>query len=280
MEETGAPLHDNSCFDTIEFDLSNSKEVEHIKSFFPTPLFELFQRQRVVLAGGAITSIFTSQPINDFDLFFPSQEALTATNVALKSVMNSLKGGYYRLICTSQNAITIQLGTDHKKPITVQLISTRFGDAEQIISSFDLTVCKGAFDFLSQNFIFSPTFFKDLAQKKLVYNHLYDHPIGALLRIEKYRKRGYTMDIKEVFKVGLSISRLNIKSGLDLMDALRGFYVDKTLKSWFNSSELVSILNLPSEEVTEFFSLYEKQKDQDRKNLLEATETVGDTIPF
>src|SRR5690606_3144507 len=66
-----------------------------------------------------------------------------------------------------------------------------FNTAQDIFNSFDFTVCMGAFDFETEEFIFHPDFFKHNSQRYLKFNTGTDFPVMSLLRVDKYRQKGY-----------------------------------------------------------------------------------------
>lgn len=48
-----------------------------IKQMLGSEVYDTLKETKCVLAGGAITSLFTNREINDFDLYFTSKESLT-----------------------------------------------------------------------------------------------------------------------------------------------------------------------------------------------------------
>ena len=45
-------------------------EKNKLKAYIGKKQYELFKSYRCILAGGAITSLFTNRPINDLDIYF------------------------------------------------------------------------------------------------------------------------------------------------------------------------------------------------------------------
>jgi len=161
------------------------------------------------VAGGAVTSIFTSAPINDFDIFFPTVKA--ANNcVAGWDEKKSEKP------VVTDNAYSFQL--DHQR---YQFIKVATGTPEQVIGGFDFTVCMGAVT-VDGDFTFAPDFFQHLAQRRLVFNIGTEFPICALYRTRKYIKRGFELSGIEAIKLALRIQNLDISDYKELRRQLMG----------------------------------------------------------
>ena len=114
-------------------------------------VLSLMKEHGAFIAGGAVTSVFCSSKIKDFDVFFRSPQFLTQ---GLSAMPRDDK-----TIDTDSALSSIVEG--HR----VQLIKVLTGSPQQIIDSFDFTVCQGAFE-LSDGFTFGPEFFHHLAQRQ------------------------------------------------------------------------------------------------------------------
>ena len=178
------------------------KEYNYLKHFINMPwLIEIFEECEVILAGGAINSLFTNSEIHDLDLYFKSKEDL------FKFVYEM-----YNNISSIQYHITDKSLTFRINNVLIQCIYFEyFNDIQDLFHSFDFTICMGAFDFKSNNFIFNKRFFKDNASRKIVINNTTAFPIVSGIRLEKYFNKGYTIDYKEMLKLFLNISKLDLK---------------------------------------------------------------------
>ena len=158
------------------------------------------------IAGGAITSAFSSAPINDFDVFFQTQagldKAIAAIPVDDKTVI-------------TDSAISFIL--DKRR---VQLIKCVVRPMPETIDGFDFTICQGGFDL--EQFLFGVDFFRHLAQRKLVFNTNSEYPICSLYRARKFIKRGFHFSGIEAIKLGLRIQALKIDTYADLRKQLMG----------------------------------------------------------
>ena len=170
----------------------------------------------VYLAGGAITSIFTGQKVNDLDFYCSSAEERDR----LESLLKETYG--YKVACDSANAVTLVKHLK-KKSYVVQIIKRFYFDTPaECLKSFDFTVVQGLYDFGQGKFVVSDRYFKDLAARKLVYTNTSHYPICALYRTKKYQQRGYSLSGATMIAIALAIHRLQLKTYGDLKDQLMG----------------------------------------------------------
>ena len=187
-----------------------------LKQLQDIDLINDFRQNNVMIAGGAITSIFTNNKINDYDLYFRSTNEYDYIN---KLLLN--KEGFKSIVST-QSAETYK---NNEKNITIQLIKLErmfFDNPEDTIKEFDYSVCMGAYDFKTDSFVFDKNFIKHNAQKRLVYNINCKYPICALYRLKKYMKKGYEISGAELIKLALAVHKLNLKTYADLKEQLLG----------------------------------------------------------
>jgi len=193
-----------------------NKEVEKIRNSF-NPFEGSF------LAGGAITSIISGNPVNDWDVYFKSEKAFR------KAVEDAYDDGYW---CVS---ITSRAVTFVKDSEVVQFMYFRWFEAAQdIFDSFDFTVCMGAYDADSKELTLHPRFMPDLAAKTLVFNHGTAYPLASGLRVRKYHEKGYSISKSELLKVIIAINQKKIEAWEEYEEQVGGMYgeaiaVDKTV---------------------------------------------------
>lgn len=192
-------------------------------------LINLLKTTNAILAGGAITSLFSSKEINDYDIYFRNKEDLIVfVRNAFVDEENLEEDqfvdvGAYTLICTSytNKSITFSMNNDLK----IQLIHfDYFESINDIFNSYDFKINMGAFDFKTEEFVLHDDFLIDIASRRLCFNEKTAYPIMSSLRVQKYIERGYVISKKEMFKIGLAIADLNISSWQELEDQLSGFY--------------------------------------------------------
>lgn len=153
------------------------------------------------LAGGAILSTVTKQPISDYDLYPKTQEDL-------EYIVNHL--------CTvatvtniSKNAITFMswnnaLKNEDDKCAIIQVILDTFKNTDEIFSRFDFTVCMAAYDIDTDEYTFHPLFWQDIASKTLHFNEGTMYPINSILRLNKYREKGFKIPKTQLLKMTIA----------------------------------------------------------------------------
>jgi len=187
-----------------------------------------------ILAGGAITSVFTKKDISDFDLYFHSRKAFDA------AVHSAYDQGYWCVSITSR-AITFAQGD-----LVFQLMHFRFfPDANAIFESFDFTCCMAALPMDSQQLVFHPRFLADTNKRELIFNHGTDFPLASGVRVLKYQQRGYTISKTELIKLLVAVTRTKIDSWDELKEQIGGHYGEKVTvdtSKEFNPANLTAAL--------------------------------------
>jgi hypothetical protein len=192
------------------------------------------------IAGGAVTSAFSDGRINDFDLFFPSGDKLDAAVASLDQ--NEKTKGLVKLVTDYAISFVVD---GHR----VQLIRVLTGTPQQIIDSFDFTICQGAFD--GERFILGADFLQHIAQRRLVFNIAAEYPICSLYRARKFITRGYRLSGIDAIKLGLRIHSIKIDTYADLRKQLMGIDTPPTLQG--THSGRISSLFLTLERVRQVF---------------------------
>ena len=164
------------------------------------------------LAGGAVRSVFTSEPIKDFDFFFPSR---TAFDTCLEELRINDKSPTFS---TTDTAWT-HVDDDGD---CYQFICASFGTPESVIRRFDFTCCMGAWNPKSEEFLLDPLFLKHCSQRRLIFNVATEYPICSLWRAFKFVKRGWKLPATEAIKMALRIHDLNISDRAELKRQLLG----------------------------------------------------------
>lgn len=191
------------------------REKALLKDWLGYNLYNRFKKYKCFLAGGAVNSLFTGNKVNDFDIYFRSKESI------VDFIRDFRRGIYVAMV--SDKAVTIM--NDGK---TIQLIFfDYFENAEEIFKNFDFTVCMGAFDFESEEFVLDESFLLDNVRKRLIFNSHTRYPIVSLIRTEKYRQKGYEISKNEMFKIVFAIMALDIKTKSELKTQIGGMYGEK-----------------------------------------------------
>lgn len=137
------------------------------------------------LAGGALRRTIAAAPLeSDFDFFFASQEQMTAFTAQL-----------------SGKALSKTKETEHHEQwegylseidrrVVVQCIKFQFYQlAEDVIGSFDFTICQFAYD--GDSIYASDYAMWDLGRKRLAINKI-TFPVSSMRRLLKYARQGFT----------------------------------------------------------------------------------------
>lgn len=253
-------------YDKNEF----KNEHKRLMSLIPSGLQEALRAHRAIVAGGAITSLFTNAEVNDLDIYFRSwsdlesflahmaDDDLMRGNHTLNKDTNGWTGEkrLLRHYCKEDGNADLEYPTlDEEKAETVhglrnigmtgKSVMYAFGGecilqviafdvfpegANAIFNKFDWTINMGSFDFYEELWHMPVEFLKHNSQKMLILNTQTDHPVISLLRVGKYVSRGYKIAKKEMLKLGIAISQLNLESWDDCKKQLSGMYgtdVDK-----------------------------------------------------
>jgi hypothetical protein len=200
-----------------------NKLIKHIGN---NDIVVLLKQAGCFIAGGTITSLFSDKEINDIDVYFKDYKSLC---FVLKNLFNVAETDEdfidvesFALIYTHHTSKSILFTKDG---LNVQLIYFKFFNTPQeIFDTFDFTACMGAYDCANEQFVLHDSFLKDVAQRKLVANPRTAFPIISLLRVDKYRQKGYKISRKDFVNLCLSVNRLDLKSWNDLADAIGGMY--------------------------------------------------------
>ncbi len=112
-----------------------------------------------------------------------------------------------------------------KDNVNLQLIYFKFFKTpEEIFNTFDFTVNMAVYDCAEEKFVLHDSFLKDVAQRRLSINPNTSFPIISLLRVDKYKQKGYSISRKDFVNLCLSVNKLSIDSWEELANAIGGMY--------------------------------------------------------
>jgi hypothetical protein len=144
------------------------------------------------VGGGFVRAIVAGEKPSDIDMFGHSKDKLTTVSFNLGQDRPGSK------LHTSNNAITL-LANDR---LPVQFITRwLFNSAEELVKSFDFTVCQAVVYYNKEtkqwDSAINDNFYQDLAARRLVYTFPVreEEAGGSMLRVMKYVKRGYNIQI-------------------------------------------------------------------------------------
>lgn len=267
------------------------KEEKKILELISEDLVSIFEYCGAVVAGGAITSIFTNADVNDVDVYFPSKEAMT--------YCLAYAFGEYA-ICGDAEAYTLILNNttdksmmfvDKETQAQVQFIHFKYFESIQdIFDTFDYTVCVGAYSFKDKGFVLHPEFLKHNAQRYLSFNKGTAFPLLSVLRADKYQKRGYNISKSELLRVVMQCMDLGLSSWDDVKEHIGGMYgydmsdvFDEDKE--FTLDEVIDQLgSLDERDIKKYNPNSETNFDELIENLykeeIEATKDEPEVLPF
>ena len=191
--------------------MANEAELKKIKA-----AASYFLPAGSIVAGGALTSVFTGQPINDVDLYFKSRDAFD------EAVHEAYDNGMWCVEC-SDRAVTFVSGSS----IVQMMHFDWFADAAAVFDCFDFTACMGAYDCDAKEFVFHDEFLKHASQRFLRFHSGTRFPFASLLRVLKYQQRGYTIGKGDLLRIALCCHKTPINSWQELASQIGGQYGEK-----------------------------------------------------
>lgn len=199
----------------------------------------------IIIAGGALSSLFTNQEVNDIDIYFRDEEGFTGFLAAL---LDGDIMGYLSIVNLSDRSILL---SDHKDA-KLQLIYYKwFEKPEDIFKDFDFSVNMAAYDCRSSEFVFHKDFLKHNAQRHIEINTGTAFPITSVLRVEKYRRKGYNTSKSQLLRLLLRCTQLELNSWEDVISHCGGMYginpkdLFDTSKEFSLESAIEQLANLP-----------------------------------
>jgi hypothetical protein len=215
--------------------------------------FDIFELSGCFIAGGAILSIATKNDINDYDIYPKNFEGFKQVLTKLSESFNAT------IVNISERAITYKCIIDSKFVTAQVMLFDWFDTANKIFDYFDFTVCMGAYDCDSKKYIFHEEFYPDIASKTLRFNHNTKYPLGSLIRVQKYTKKGFNIGRFEYAKIALTLSNKEMpKSWNELETQLGGIYGKQVVLesdgieyNYENAIEVLSNMNLDFDDYLE-----------------------------
>lgn len=204
-------------------------EKNKLYNYLGTHLVNTLKKYNAIVAGGLITSLFCNREIKDVDIYFRDEKSL------FEFIEDVYEDSNDWINALTSKAILVRI--DDKE---VQMIHFKFfKDANEIFNTFDFTVCMGAFDFATEEFVLHDEFLKHNSQRILKFNKDTAYPVVSLLRVHKYSEKGYRISKPEFLRIALKCMDLKIETVEDLKEHLGGMYginLDKLVKLEENES--------------------------------------------
>lgn len=231
--------------------------------------FDPFGLTRCFIAGGAVLSAATKKPIADYDVY--PKDAQGREDVIAHLIETNCF-----IVNISDRAITFKCNghydKDGNRTIIQVMILDLFPTAQEIFNLFDFTVCMAAYDCDLKEYIFHEDFYPDVASNTLRFNPNTKYPLASMIRVNKYRSKGYYISKFEDTKIALAIAKVGLPQSWDELESQIGGTYGKELKlqtddmefSYDNAIRLLS--NLEFNITTEPNTTYDELKLDDILN--------------
>jgi hypothetical protein len=208
----------------------------------PWPFFEC----EAFLAGGAVLSTATKKDIHDYDVYPKNKKSAFEIVKYLVEECNCF------IVNVTNRAITMKCNDikddDNNRVIIQVMIFDTFETHDKIFEYFDFTCCMAAFDLSTSEFYCDKMFWEDVSSRTIRFNNKTRYPLNSLMRINKYKEKGFYTPKKELIKIGLAVTEQGLpKSWDDLANAIGGTYGQtfklKTEDIEFNIENMYNILD-------------------------------------
>lgn len=178
---------------------------------------------QIVTAGGVWRGIFDlNDYIQDVDLF-PVGATMPADIVEM-FIKHARKCGWYLIFKCPENTMATFKTAEGLK---VQLIYNQpYSSIEDLLSTFDIRACKLAYNYGHNQLVYASNAASDIKLKEIVLDNI-TYPVATLSRIEKYKRKGYTISDKEMRKYFLSV-----------FDSMNDWIINNTerdINDWFDN---------------------------------------------
>jgi len=186
----------------------------------PTRPYPFHGLDKCFVAGGAILSAVTKSDVSDYDIYPKSKEAMLETIYYLMD-----EEGCF-IVNISDRAVTLKSNTyknnKDERVIVQVMMFDEFETADKIFEFFDFTVCMAAFDCDTKEYVFHPDFWIDVAGKTIRFNPKTRYPLNSMMRLGKYRAKGYTLPTSEMVRMSLTLMQSALPTSWDELEAVIG----------------------------------------------------------
>lgn len=179
------------------------------------------------IAGGAVLSKVTKTDIADYDIYPKTKK--DALEVCLALLDNSSF-----VVNVTDRAITFKCNYVHsntgERAIFQVMTFDVFPTAQSIFDFFDFSVCMGACDCDTKEYHFGDTFWPDVASKNIRFNPKTKYPLASMIRLDKYKAKGYYVGKGEASKVALAVAAKGIPTSWEELESQLGGIYGKSIK--------------------------------------------------
>ena len=194
------------------------REVQKLKSMMDEELWDLLADFECILAGGALTSMLSGKEVNDLDVYFRDKQSLQKVIEAIYNRDVPFTSAH--IISYTDKSILLQSNGN-----MVQFIAfDYFHDMKYLFDSFDYTINMVGVNMADEQVEMHPDCLKHIAQRYLHFNPGTAYPLISMLRVAKYKEKGYNISKQQLFKLMLAINSLNLNSWDEMIHHIGGMY--------------------------------------------------------
>lgn len=216
--------------------------------------------KNVIVTGGSIASMLLGEKVNDYDVYFRTEEAnytvskyyvdkFLADNAAPSDMIkvfviddNSVGSQKTRVMVGVGDNPREEIKLDRKdakkrnkdryRPIFIssnaitlsnkfQIVTRFHGSPKKLHENYDFIHAMNYYDFKKQKLKLKPEALENILSRSLVYRgSLY--PVASIFRMKKFIKRGWRITAGEMFKIMFQISLLDLTNIEVLKEQLTG----------------------------------------------------------
>jgi hypothetical protein len=190
-----------------------NKIIRKLHKTIPDNVWKILKNNKVMLAGGTFERLSSDGTVNDLDLYF-------TTPLSVYSTVMQLISEKYFVVGKTTKSLVMKRGEDI--PINIIYMSF-FKNLDEVFDMFDFECCKAGFNFADNTFSCSPLYWETLHTKTLTYTGS-RYPLGALIRLTKYVKRGYVPEYSSLLKLYRDLKNLNTDDPAIIEEHIGGLY--------------------------------------------------------
>lgn len=218
--------------------------------------FKILEKYDCFVAGGAILSSLKEKEINDYDIYFKNKADFI-------KCLNDFE--HLNIISYTDRQIMLKN--------KFQLIYFKFFNSPaEIFKTFDFSCCMCCYSLKTKKVYYHKEFLRTMTDNCVLINQKTPFPINSLLRIKKYRDKGFIFNQNEIIKLSLSVMNLKINSWEDVKTQLGGAYglnlSEKITSQKYSEKKLIELLNEENILINESIDLEKIIPNQKRKEFI------------
>lgn len=180
-------------------------------------------KDKMFIAGGAISSLILGETPRDIDIFFEDLETAQYALSKYSFSKNIIKNNDYYEI---EDAHVNKVNEISKRAFGIgnyQFCITSIGNYQQVIDTFDFVHTKNVYSIKDDKLILNPDSLISISRKELYYSNNSKFPISSFFRALSKKKDGWNISQTELLKILFHIIDMNLKES-DIREHLFNYY--------------------------------------------------------